>query len=549
MKADDASVASPAARALRRLAALIGELAGVELDASFFAIALVNTANGSLEVLWASGAVAGWAGLEIPVNRGWLCDLLATPSTTVVPFARISGMVDERLASTAVHARAVPGSVEHRVVLLAGASHAAGIERPADWGDSTLADGLGRIAAAIEAHVRETETQRTLLTGALRANTGLRIAAAIDDGWDATTAAEFALAAIHDQLGHGATDLGWVSDDRRTLTLAALGGEHARVLKRGLALAAEHTLRGEAVRAGKAVRVGDTALDRRYRALPGTLPMRSQAIVPVMAGGRVLGTLSIEADQPIAALELRALEPIAERLGRLREAALRREAIERDERRRLAHELHDSVIQSFTALRMLAEGLPAAVAAADPEVADQARRIQSLARHGLAELRNIVNGFDPARAQRAGISLQSQAVLGSEQLQSTSFPATVESIGRTLVPPSMRYSVAFSGYERRALADELMLLRVCHEAISNATRHSGAQSVRVVGVERGGTLVIRVIDDGRGLDVGAAGDRGVGLASMRERVAKLGGTVEIERGTPGGTEVVLRLRSRQAQVA
>nr|BFE88536.1 hypothetical protein GCM10020093_111370 [Planobispora longispora] len=76
--------------------------------------------------------------------------------------------------------------------------------------------------------------------------------------------------------------------------------------------------------------------------------------------------------------------------------------------------------------------------------------------------------------------------------------------------------------------------RIVQEALTNVRKHAAATTVRVA-LERGEHLVVRVSDDG----VGVPQERrsGVGLASMRERAAELGGTCLITSPPGGGTTV------------
>ena len=83
------------------------------------------------------------------------------------------------------------------------------------------------------------------------------------------------------------------------------------------------------------------------------------------------------------------------------------------------------------------------------------------------------------------------------------------------------------------------LLRVIQEALTNAQRHSGARSVSVALRMEGSELVTEVSDDGRGF--GAETLPGVGLSSMRERAAAIGGRLEIESEEGQGTRVRLRV--------
>jgi PAS domain S-box-containing protein len=83
------------------------------------------------------------------------------------------------------------------------------------------------------------------------------------------------------------------------------------------------------------------------------------------------------------------------------------------------------------------------------------------------------------------------------------------------------------------------LLRVIREALTNAWHHSGAKSVMVTLNVEGGDMVVEISDDGQGFDPDAAA--GVGLSSMRERAAIVGGKLEIESEMGQGTSVRLRV--------
>ncbi|MFY9578124.1 MAG: ATP-binding protein, partial [Gaiellaceae bacterium] len=87
-------------------------------------------------------------------------------------------------------------------------------------------------------------------------------------------------------------------------------------------------------------------------------------------------------------------------------------------------------------------------------------------------------------------------------------------------------------------AVEAAAYRIALEALTNAARHAGARTC-TVRIQRNGVLELEVLDDGKGL----LADRvpGVGLRSMRERAAELGGTFAIGPGPAGGTLVRARL--------
>lgn len=87
-------------------------------------------------------------------------------------------------------------------------------------------------------------------------------------------------------------------------------------------------------------------------------------------------------------------------------------------------------------------------------------------------------------------------------------------------------------------AVEVAVYRIAQEAVTNVARHARARTCRIR-ISLGKELQLEIIDDGVGLPL----DRhaGVGLTSMRERAAELGGSCEIEPMPTGGTRVLVRL--------
>jgi signal transduction histidine kinase len=87
------------------------------------------------------------------------------------------------------------------------------------------------------------------------------------------------------------------------------------------------------------------------------------------------------------------------------------------------------------------------------------------------------------------------------------------------------------------------VLRILHEAMSNAVHHGGAERIRVRFGHDGRGSLLRVADDGGGFDVAAAGcsTEGLGLSSMRERAELLGGAVSVLSDPGSGTVVEARL--------
>ena len=87
------------------------------------------------------------------------------------------------------------------------------------------------------------------------------------------------------------------------------------------------------------------------------------------------------------------------------------------------------------------------------------------------------------------------------------------------------------------------LRRVIQEALTNARQHGHARSVQVAFEQAGDQAQILIADDGRGFDPEqlAAGGSHLGLAYMRERLAHIGGGLEIHSRPGTGTQVVLQV--------
>ena len=110
-------------------------------------------------------------------------------------------------------------------------------------------------------------------------------------------------------------------------------------------------------------------------------------------------------------------------------------------------------------------------------------------------------------------------------------------------------SIALDGtFETLSSSQRIALLRVLQEALSNIRQHSGSRTVAVALREDDAGLSMEIRDDGHGFEPGQLapaenGESGIGLVGMRERLALLGGRLELE-SAPGGPTVVRALLPR-----
>ncbi|MFQ5554254.1 MAG: PspC domain-containing protein [Acidimicrobiia bacterium] len=188
-------------------------------------------------------------------------------------------------------------------------------------------------------------------------------------------------------------------------------------------------------------------------------------------------------------------------------ATERRDRIRTDERSELAAHLHDSVLQTLALIQR----------------SDDAKRMVTLARAQERELRTwLYGGGDPADGDRFAGALEAAA---ARVEQAHDVPVEVVTVGDAPLDDDLR-----------------ALLAAAAEAMTNAAKHSGAPKVSVYGELHGWQVEIWVSDQGSGFDLAAVPpDRRGIIDSIRHRVERHDGTVEIVTEPGAGTEVHLAM--------
>lgn len=191
-----------------------------------------------------------------------------------------------------------------------------------------------------------------------------------------------------------------------------------------------------------------------------------------------------------------------------------------EERRRMARDLHDGLVQELSFIRSQAAAMAGGV-----HVADMASHLAAAADRALQESRRAVEALSGTGPGSVADALRQAAEEVAERA-GTSVSLTGEVGGR--VPAGVRDA----------------LVRIVREATTNAVRHGHASSVSIRVDHQGSALVLAVADDGRGFDPRLAAGSGFGLRSMRERAENLGGSLAV-RSEPGlGAEVTLTVPCR-----
>ena len=259
------------------------------------------------------------------------------------------------------------------------------------------------------------------------------------------------------------------------------------------------------------------------------------ASVPLMIRGRCAGILNafFAPGQVVGRRTMEFLLAMAEQAAVAVDYASllqnERELARREERQRLAHDLHDSIVQQVFSIGMQAKSMGVLGARGDSVPAECVRRIADevgvLSKTALADLRAMVHELRPEASTQLGLGEAIRALVKSTTNRTGLRVSVVGGRGLDRVSPEMAEDV----------------YRIVAEAIHNVVKHAEASLVTIrVGV-RDHAIAVTVADDGKGVPGARAGRQdqtgGYGLVSMRERAGRWGGTVRVRSRSGRGTSV------------
>jgi signal transduction histidine kinase len=207
----------------------------------------------------------------------------------------------------------------------------------------------------------------------------------------------------------------------------------------------------------------------------------------------------------------------------MRKISNRMIAMQDEERRRIARELHDSLGQQLTVAKMIADGIKL------PDARKQAEDVGEVIDEALRQVRSISHLLHPPLLEEIGLEFAIRWLLEG-LMKRASIETEVE------VEPSE--------FPRLPEHVENALYRITQEAVTNSVRHSGARKICVVLRKYNGEISLAVCDDGKGIPEEISAFRpgcvGVGIGGMRQRVGELGGEIRLRNGNPGTlVEVVI----------
>ncbi|HET9649975.1 MAG TPA: histidine kinase [Microlunatus sp.] len=274
-------------------------------------------------------------------------------------------------------------------------------------------------------------------------------------------------------------------------------------------------------------------------------PVPSPVRLPLRYAGETLGLLALAprvGEDSFSARELRRLGELARQIGAalhtvrqweqarrlsadLQRSRQRLVTTREDERSRLRRDLHDGVGPQLAAMMMTAETARDLIATDPRQARELLDGLISQARETVAEVRRVVYGLRPPALDALGLG-------AALRMLAHQHPQLQLDVCTPDLLPALPAAV------------EVAVYRIAAEALSNVATHAGTTTARLtLQVDDASESVrLEVSDSGSGLAENRGA--GVGLTSMRERAAELGGTLTVAAGVPHGTVITAELPYR-----
>jgi signal transduction histidine kinase len=317
-----------------------------------------------------------------------------------------------------------------------------------------------------------------------------------------------------------------VPDDRGSFAEFVVSGMTAAEQRAIGPLPRQHGMLAALLKAAAPERLADIRKDPRFEGWPAAHPELTGFLgVPVKNGDEVLGIIFVankrsgeftSRDEELLTL-FASHAAIALTNAKLYERSGELSVLE--ERARLARELHDAVSQRLFSIRAHARAAEVLITKDPARAAAELAAIAELGAQAHGELRAVIDGLAPPELDGLAESLRRYAVLAG---RAHGIPVQVTAPDLPALDPRV----------------EAAAFRVAQEALQNALRHSGASEISVSLSRTPRRVVLEVSDDGTGFDPGI-GSSGLGLASMRERAAAVGGVLRVVSAPGSGTRVRL----------
>lgn len=317
--------------------------------------------------------------------------------------------------------------------------------------------------------------------------------------------------------------------------LSRLGDRLQATLAPGAVTASIVETVAEALRASYVAVEFERDGDLEVIASHGSPSGRGAESTPLAYQGQPIGRLTVEAPpgRDLTNADRRLLDDLGRQAGvalhgvrltaDLQYSRERLVSAREEERRRLRRDLHDSLGPTLAGMAFRLDAAHNLIAT-DPEGADRMiRELREETQDAIGDIRRVAHELRPPALDELGLVPAIQAY--AERLNGNGSGVSVQ-IDSPEPLPDLPAAVEVAAY------------RIVLEALTNVSKHARATSCHVA-LDVNSSLHVAVTDDGVGL--GSRIGTGVGLASMRERAAELGGQVELSSRVAGGTRVTATL--------
>ena len=318
------------------------------------------------------------------------------------------------------------------------------------------------------------------------------------------------IAAADEDTGDGASLTGYV--------LSRAHSKSGRVLERRQSARVDSVLEDPEIDQEEARRIG----------------ARTGIYVPLVARGQAIGVIAVHdklgPDARFSDEDLRLAEIFAARAAvavalseRVARDTLRRVVEAQElERRRLARELHDETGQALTSILLGVKAIRASGTPAEAELAEADVRAQVV--QALQDVRALAVELRPSALDDFGLVPALERLAETFQARS-GLETLVQANLNGRLPPEV----------------ETVLYRVVQEALTNIVKHAGAEHVSIVIRSREKSVAATIDDDGRGFTAEDVRAEALGILGMRERLALVGGTLEVESSRDSGTTIAAQV--------
>lgn len=404
---------------------------------------------------------------------------------------------------------------------------------------NTMAESIQRMRNNVEK--QKSDVENTLLERENEFAVISQIAGIINRTTDLTAKLTEALEIVREALGPDILVVTLLNQQNGELALTAVAcDDHIRQhLQRHCIACHEQGLIQQAIQAGEVLHIqdvyaNDNRLTQRQRESYKQLKVRKIAIKPIIMKNKVLGAITFMRHEQTAVSQktIEFVGLLTMLIATLIENTTLQSQVHDlsiiEERRRIASDLHDSVMQSTFTLSLTVEGLKSSLNQdvvlsqyALDLLANQISVIQTEMRTLIYELRPVdllEGGLDTVLHQHANSLYRSTGITVSVSIKHDT---------RDLPLPIQQN-----------------LNRIAQEALSNIGRHSNAKNATMVLTIEDDIVTLSVCDDGDGFDLQATtqnGSRSLGLISMRERAELLNGALLVRSASGAGTTIITKV--------